>query len=152
MTMEELEAIVCEIRDSVRNIEKRLATLTVKQAAAQSPKGEIADDADLDGQYGDETIRKDPSAKYWEGESFAGCNLSGCSPEYLDAYARYKDACAYMNQKSGDESKAKYIDYDRKSARRARGWAKRLRGGWKPAVAPVQTEAFVADGQDDIPF
>lgn len=119
-------------------------------ATAKSTAGEVADDFDLDGKYGDEDIRKDPSKKYWTGDSFVGRKMSECTAEFLDAFAKYKDACAYMNEKSGDVEKAKYIGYDRKSARRARGWAKRLRDGFKAPVA--QMDAFPTPGSDDIPF
>lgn len=123
-----------------------LKRIDAKVSAGKSSGGETADDADLDGKYGNEEIRRDPSAKYWSGESYTGQRMSDCSAEYLDAFAKYKDACAYMNQKEGKEEKAKYVGYDRKSAARARGWAQRIRGGYKAPerAAPPQ--------DDDVPF
>lgn len=138
---EKLDAIL-EIVTGMR------ATLALS-TTAKSTAGEVADDADLDGKYGDEDLRKMPSAKYWKGDDFTGRKMSETTAEFLDAFAKYKDACAYMNEKSGDAEKAKYIGYDRKSARRARGWAKRLRDGFKPA-SPVATGD--ADDQGEIPF
>jgi hypothetical protein len=108
--------------------------------------GEVASDADLDGKYGDEEIRRDPTAKYWDGESYAGCRMSECPSDYLDAYAKYKDACAFMNAKEGKEDKAKYVGYDRKSAVRARGWAARVRAG------KVGVVSHNGGGDSDIPF
>jgi hypothetical protein len=125
------------------------APATASRAAA--PAGEVASDADLDGQYGDFEIRRDPTAKYWEGAPHVGRKCSQCPPEYLDALARYKDACAYMNEQSGDASKAKYIGYDRRDASRARGWAVRLRAAPPPAATAASSRE-PGDDSDEIPF
>lgn len=125
----------------------------------QAPAGEVASDADLDGEHGDQPVRRDPSAKYWTGQSYVGVRLSQCPPEYLDATAKYREACAYMNGKEGNPEKAKYIEYDKRDAARARGWAKRLREGWgaaklkgaKPAAA-VASFDDEDDASDHLPF
>lgn len=104
-------------------LEERLTALEAKVAGlveAMAP-------ADIDGKFGDPDIRKDPSAKYWSGESFQGRKMSQCTPEYLEAFAKYKEACAHMNEREGDPAKAKYVGYDRRDAKRARAWAERLR-------------------------
>jgi hypothetical protein len=136
-----------------------LKALAAGLLAAQMPSGgngACAGDADLDGKYGDPRVRKDPSAKYWTGESHVGMPLSACSPEYLDAFAKWKDACAYMNRKDGSEEKLKYAGYEEKDAARARGWAVRIRAGWKAAATetPKADEAAQTeeDNVDDIPF
>lgn len=122
--------------------------------AGGSKGGEVASDADLDGQYGDPEVRRDPSDRYWRGASYAGVALSACPPDYLDAFAKYKDSCAFMSEKEGSEKKKKYAEYDRRDAARARGWAARLRSGWRPkgAAPPVTDEDYDDGGDDGIPF
>lgn len=112
-------------------------------------RGEVADAGDLDSQWGDETIKRDPSAKYWSGDSYKDSPMSHCPADYLDAFAKYKDACAYANLKEGDAAKAKFADYDKRSARRARGWAARVRSG--QVTPPVKQPAASNDygGQSD---
>lgn len=133
-----------EILMIVKRIEASLSK-SKASASASKAEGDIATDADLDGKYGDEEIRRDPSSKYWDGGSYISRRMSECPADYLDAYAKYKNACAFMNEKEGKEDKAKYVGYDRKSAARARGWAQRLRVGYKaPERAPAQ--------EDDVPF
>jgi hypothetical protein len=138
-----------EILGRLDRIEAKLDALSRAKAAAPVAKaeGEIATADDLDGKFGNEEIRRDPSAKYWSGASYAGQRMSECPADYLEAYGKYKDACAYMNQKEGKEEKAKYVGYDRKSAARARGWAQRIRGGYKP---PAPVLAPIDDS--DVPF
>jgi hypothetical protein len=92
--------------------------------------GEVADVRDLDGQHGDPTIKYDPKPKYWEGSSYIGYRFSETEPDYLDAQAKYLDACAYMADKDQDEKKRSGARFKRKDAARARGWAARLRSGW----------------------
>lgn len=159
-------------------LEARVAALEsggAQRSHSASAAGEVADDADLDGQYGNEPIRKMPSTKYWSGDDFVGVRLSDCSPEFLDAFARYKDACAFMNEKKGDPATAKYTDYDRRDARRARGWRQRILDGvvtraprpaqpsgytpGAPAVkaptykAPTyEAPAYAGMSEDEIPF
>jgi hypothetical protein len=73
--------------------------------------------------HDDEKIFKDPSAKYWPGRSYKDAKLSVCPADFLRAYAKYKDACAFMARKEADPEKAKYADRDAKSAALARAWA-----------------------------
>lgn len=116
-------------------LKARVAAWPAVAAPASGP-AEAATDADLDGQWGDEPVRRDPSAKYWTGQSYVGTKLSLCPPDYLDALARYKDACSYMSAKDPSPEKQKYAGYDKRDAARARGWAARLRSGWKDPHAP----------------
>lgn len=150
-----------------KSIEERIAAL---EAAVFSRGGSTsnsdddtkpASDADLDGQYGDPQVRKDPTAKYWTGKSYVGKKLSQCPADYLRAFARYKQACAFMNDKAGDPQKAKYAGYDRKDAARAVGWALRIESGRSaapPSPAPQSGGGdFASDFGDaydteEIPF
>lgn len=137
------------------SIDKRMASGAAQAAAKQSSGGAVATDSDLDSQWGDEPIKKMPTAKYWQGDDFTGSTMSECPADFLDAFAKYKEACAYMGDKSaaaGDEKKAKYAGYDRKSAARARGWAKRIREG--KVVQKTRDESWAPSNtpDDDIPF
>jgi hypothetical protein len=117
--------------------------------------GAIASDADLDSQYGDEEIRRGPSEKYWQGRDFTGCRMSELTAEELLAYARYKDAGATANAREGKPDRAKYIAYDRRSAARARGWAKRLEAQQASSGSRSSTPTWSpppAGVDDDIPF
>lgn len=141
--------------DAMEDLRKRVAALemTLKRVIAAfggAPQGgaAVADDADLDSKYGDPPVKRDPSAKYWTGASMVGRTLSECPPDYLDAFARYKDACAYANEKEGDPDKAKYVGYDRKDAARARGWAARMRSG---RIATPQMSAQTGGASHVVP-
>ena len=141
--MSELEAL----KARVTAIEARLAVVEENKPAAASSPG-VADDADLDSEWGDEVIKKDP--KRWiekGGESFAGCRMSECPPDYLMAVASLFDWMAdqdekkgktYVNKKTGKEQPT--APFSRKSAARARGWAKRNKDK-APAPAPTQATA-----------
>ncbi|WP_437310099.1 hypothetical protein [Sorangium sp. So ce388] len=144
MTPEQYAVILHELRELRREVAELKASAAAgarsNGASGGAPvnsrgggDGAVADDRDLDGDHGDPTIKYDPSARYWSGESFAGYRFSETAPEYLDAMAKYLDACAYMAEKDADEKKRKGAVYKRKDAARARGWAARLRRGWQPS-------------------
>lgn len=140
----------------VSRLEVAIAELKAGGGASPKPppptEGVVATDYDLDCEWGNEDIRKDIKEKYWAGESQIGRRMSECPAEFLDGYARYKDASAHMNEKSGDADRAKYIGYDRKSAARARGWAARIRAG-KPLPIPRAVAAPAPPpADDDFPF
>ena len=126
-------------------VEERLTMLEAKVAGLV----EAAQPADIDGKFGDPEIRKDPSPKYWTGESFQGRKMSACSPDYLEAFAKYKEACAFMNEREGDATKAKYVGYDRRDAKRARAWAERLRKQPPKASGFAAAAVSVGPSADD---
>ena len=152
LTNEELETRLKALEKDVAALKKpKPAAAAV--APAEPPASPTATNADLDGPHGDDPVRRDPSAKYWEGESHVGDKLSACPVTYLDALVRYKLACAYMSAK--DPAKAKYAEYDARDAARAKGWAARLRAGWQPpggVGAVAQDDDGVGLGADEIPF
>jgi len=133
---------LAEILRTVQRIEK---TLAKGAPAATAPAGPatsiIASDSELDSQYGDPEVRKDPPK--WDGAIYAGHRYSQTTPEYLDSLAGFFDWKAGKYDEAANaapgtpeaEAKVKYARYARKDAARARGWAKRLRAGWKPAAA-----------------
>ena len=127
--------------------------------------GDVASDRDLDGKYGNPQIKFDPKEKYWSGESYKGYRFSETTPEYLDAVAKYLEACAHMADRDGTEDGRKKASFKRMDAARARGWARRLRSGWQPADSgglardasgnlfdPETGEVGGYDNGDDIPF
>ena len=100
---------------------------------ASGAGGGVASDADLDGKYGDPIARFCP--RDWHGENFKGCSFSGCSPEFLDQVAASLDYFAQRAEKNNETTKngKPVAPFNRADAARARGWAKRIRAGWKPA-------------------
>ena len=97
-------------------------------------------DAMLNGPHGDPVVKaKDP--RDWTGEPMQGRKFSECPPEYLDLLADRYDYFATKAETSKREAtdddelqKAeKSLKYAVLDAKRARGWAARLRAGY---VAP----------------
>lgn len=136
---------------TLESLEARVAALEA-QAKPAPAAGAVADDRDLDSQYGDPTIRFGLKERYWpQPDEHIGRKFSECEPEYLDATAKYLDACAYMARKNATpETKAeaeKKAGYKERDAARARGWAARIR----KAGAPYATAAEESDSEG-IPF
>ncbi len=121
--------VLNEMRKHTALLERILAALG-NGPAANAP---AASDSDLDGAHGDPVVKaKDP--RDWSGEPMRGRKFSECPPAYLDMVADRAEHFARKNAEAGDEKKA---GYDRRDARRARGWAARLRSGWTaPVVDP----------------
>ena len=120
---------------------KELLALSKSKRATTAPTGTVADDHDLDSQYGDELVKFKPHN--WMGQDFKGARMSECSPEFLDQLA---DAYAYFARRNDEhgEKTDKGVPkstYDRRSERRARGWAARKRAGWVASVAPTMMTA-----------
>jgi hypothetical protein len=130
-----------DVLDILRSIDASLQHLVaLAEARAQRLTGAagptVSDDADLSSKYGDEKIKFLP--RDWSGEDFKGQPMSLCSAPFLLQYAAALDYFAAKNDRDGakaDNGTPKSV-YDLRSARRARGWAKRLANGWKPAPAP----------------
>jgi hypothetical protein len=142
------------IEERLAALEARLAKLEARPAAPAGGGGggSAATDSELDAKFGDREIKRMPSPKYWPGEeSFLGKRMSECSPEFLDAFARYKDACSFMKEKSPkDDKDLQYAQYDKNDARLARGWAKRIRERGPAQVtlpgAAVEEERYGTSG------
>lgn len=120
-------------------------------AAGGSSAGAVAPDHDLDSEYGDPEIRRDP--KRWTGDSFVGHRYSQTPPEYLDTLASQLDWQADRDEESDarDNKGRPKAQYARRDAARARGWAARLRAGFVAAPPPPR-EAEPEIAPDDIPF
>ncbi len=122
-------------------------------AAARTATGGVADDHDLDSEWGDPSIKYGLKVKYWkeQPDPNIGFKFSECTPEYLDATAKYYDACAYMKRKDGTPESIKVAGYKDRDAARARGWAARIRarGGASFATKAEEQDALEADA---LPF
>jgi hypothetical protein len=116
----------------LKSIDASLKAL-VGRASAQTTSATVASDADLDGQYGDPEVKaKDP--RDWTGPSMKGLRFSRCPAEYLDMVADRLDYFCSTNPGATEEDHKK-LKYQRLDAARARGWAKRIRAGYKPPAA-----------------
>jgi hypothetical protein len=154
-------------------VDARLAALEARMAALEARlaggatggvvapqavgQGAIATDYDLDSEWGDEIVKKDPPR--WRGESFAGCKMSQCSADYLNELAGFFDWKAMKDAEQGSYKNAKgeivptKPQYAQKSAARARGWAKRNAGlSTAPAANGNDNGASQQSDQDEIPF
>ncbi len=113
----------------------------------------IATDYEMSGKYGDPAVKFSPRA--FTGGTLKGRPMSQCPPEGLDALAEAFDEFAVKNDRLGavDAKGKPKGDWDRKSAKLARGWAARIRSGWKPPVqeptsfgGPASSGGFADDG------
>jgi hypothetical protein len=153
------EQLLTEIRDALVELvavtKAKLAILPpgVKPTVAWSAQEKtIASDHELDHPtYGDPPIMTAP--RDWTGPFIVGQRMSESEPVLLDLVA---DRCDYFAQKNDRERavtdkgvpKSKY---DRAKAAKARGWAARLRKGYKPPAPPPMDET--PDwGDDSAPF
>ena len=127
-----------DVTAQLKRIEGKLDALlarggTSKPSAGgkRSPtNGGVADDKELTGEHGDPEAKwcpqkyRDPDTDElldYTGDDETGKPFSECNPIFLEAYAQSLEYAA-DNPKPGKE---KYADYNRRDARRARGWAKR---------------------------
>lgn len=130
--------------EKIATTQERIAVCAEAVNARRSAPGStggpgVASDRDLDSQYGDPQVKKQPRG--WNGPNQVGKRYSQTSPEFLDMMADFLDWKAGKNDEDAadetaeaeDRSSAKkFAKYARADAARARGWAARLRAGWKP--------------------
>lgn len=126
------------IEQTLRAILATLSAGQTRPATTPTSGGSV----DLDSDFGNFAIRKDPPR--WKGQSYVGRRLSECPPEYLDMLADFCDWKAGKDEADGSPEKLKYAGYARKDAARARGWADRLRAGWRQPTLP--------GADSDVPF
>lgn len=112
---------------------KKLVAIAEKRKAGSEPQ--VADDRDLDGPHGNETVKFTPRGWHDSDGIYKGNPMSQCPPAFLDLLGEAFESFAKKNADKGDDKKA---GYEKRSAARARGWARRLRDGWKPAQASAQ--------------
>lgn len=137
--MEKLASDMARLLEVADRIDKKLgagAAATLSQAVTSA--GTVADDADLDGKYGDPIIRMNIPAFKWSGEQHKGKKMSAVrDADFLDAYALQLEWSADEDVKKGktytdkNTGEVKLSDgkLSRNDAARSRGWAKRVRAG-----------------------
>jgi len=113
-----------EILAELRAVRAELAEIKLLLPSGPPP-GSVAPASDLDSQYGDVEIKKDP--KRWRGEPLAPIRMSQAPADYLEEVASFKDWQAEQEEAKGTEDGRKKAGYCRKDAARARGWALRAR-------------------------
>jgi len=119
----------------LQSIDASLKAL-LRQSAGGGGGLEVADDRDLDSQYGDPQVKFNP--RDWRGDSCKGLTMSQCPAEFLDLLAGTFEYFAKQAEANNEETASgkPVALYKRKDAARARGWAKRIRGGWKADAGP----------------
>lgn len=126
------------------SIDASLRTLVKQQKA-----GAVADDRDLDSQYGNPKVTFNP--RDWPGVSCKGRQMSDCPAEFLDLLASaleyFADQAEEKNEKTNTGNPV--APYKRKDAARARGWAKRIREGRVPAAASTARPNGWAETADE---
>lgn len=118
----------------LRSIDASLKLLVKQQRPAS-----VADDRDLDSQYGNPEVKFNP--RDWTGPSFKGARMSECDPTFLlmlaDTFDYFADKAEENDERtSGGKAVA---PYKRKDAARARGWAKRIQDGKVPATVATDS-------------
>ena|SRR5437773_1083607 len=137
-TQEQALALLTSIDRALKQI------LAVLQQAVPKP---VADDTELDNPKADEEIKVDP--RDWTGPSYKGARLSDAPAAFLELLAQTYDYFAEKNDRAGamtDKGVPK-SDFDRRTARRARGFAHRNREHPPTTRAP---DPWLTDR--DVPF
>ncbi len=151
MTMTDISKLQSTLDDAITRLARIEAMISKPsaQASAASASGEVASGRDLEGDYGDPIVKRDP--KRWTGPSEAGRRMSECSSAFLECLAEFTDWCAGQAESknemtSGNKPRAPYL---RKDAARARGHAARNRG--KPSAPAPAAEGDAAGNYDPNP-
>lgn len=152
------EARLAAIEARLAAVEARLASTPATTSSIKG--GAVASDADLDSEYGDEVIKKDPK-KWLEqgGESYVGCKMSECPSEYLRMLASLFDWMADKDEEQGktftdrNGKERPVAPINRKKAARARGWALRNEGRARSYAGNTHDGGATGGTADmDIPF
>jgi hypothetical protein len=148
-----LDDVWAELR-AIRAMLEHASTEKPASRVATTNGAAVADDSDLDGEWGDPIVKKDPSR--WKGDSYAGSRMSQCPSDYLRAVASLVDWQADQDEKTNhvytnkEGKQVPTAPFKRRDAARARGWAKRNEGRAVQAQPFDATTGEVGDG--DIPF
>jgi hypothetical protein len=120
--------------DALVGLARKAAGVTVGDGAPVH-----AGDTELDQPDADEVVKMNP--RDWSGDDFKGTRMSLCPPAFLEQLALVYDYFAKKNDDQGllDTQGRPKSFYDKRTARRARGWAARLRAT-AGKEAPVRQE------------
>jgi hypothetical protein len=155
-----------EILATIADIRRGLDTLEAQVTGAAPPQRqtvnaalglpEPASDADLDSQYGDPEVRKDP--KDWQGQTLVGAKYSQCPADFLKMLAGLLMWQARKDEEAGKVTAKGHpvADFKRKDAARALGWLRRIEAARAPrrSAGPsgVTGRGSMADEGDIPPF
>lgn len=151
-----LRAHLDYLERNARAMDPTLPASPPRSVAAASALPEPAGDTDLDGQYGDPAVFKDPPR--WSGPSFAGAKFSDCPPDYLRTLA---DFLMWRARKCDEEGKTTKSGQPQsaflaRDAARALGWARRGESKSTPrrpaAPSGVTGRGSMADEEEPPPF
>lgn len=133
---------------------------TIRAAAGMAPHAlheaaapAVADDADLDSEWGNPQVRKNPPR--WQGQDCAGLKYSDCPPDFLDTLAGFLDwQAGKADEKNETLNNGKPRSmYLRKDAARARGHAARIRAKAAPRRPTNPTgRGSMNEPDEDVPF
>jgi hypothetical protein len=125
---------------------------TLKRMLTAQTAPSIASDNDLDGKFGNPPVRFMPKA--WTGASYKDKPFSACPPELLDLVAESLDWLAQKAETNNELTVGgkPVAQYKRLDAARARGWAKRLRNGWKSTDQYADDPLLGGDPNEIDPF
>jgi hypothetical protein len=143
-------ALIAQARSLLDDAEARLTGQPVQRTATKGLPAP-ADDADLDGQYGNPVVHKDPPK--WTGQTYAGAPFSDCPPDYLRILA---DLLVWRAGKADEEGRTTkggkpQSEFLRKDAARALGWMQRNER--KAAPRPKAKPTSLNDPDDsEVPF
>ncbi len=136
--LQRLEALEVLVREQVSRIEKLERVIAGLGAVFGGGGADAATDRELDHpQHGDPEVKLIPRDAVGMGVN-KGQRFSRCSADFLEILAESYDFFASKNEASGakdGKGNPKSV-WDRKTARLARGWARRIRCGWTPPPAP----------------
>jgi hypothetical protein len=156
-----LSNILTELKGIRAELTKGGGKAEARSSAPAASGGAVANDRELDSEYGNPAVRKDP--KRWNADvngSYAGCNFSECPADYLDCLADLFDWMGDKDDEDGKQYNGKPASiYKRKDAARARGWSQRKRNGWQPPAKQQRQSEESGDvggnpeiTDSDIPF
>jgi hypothetical protein len=138
------EVLLTEIRDalvelvSLSKVKPNILPPGVKPTVAWSAHEKtIASDHELDHPtYGDPVVKSAP--RDWNGPFVPGAKMSEHPAEFLDLLADRYDYFATKNDREKAVTEKGYpkSKFDRAAAAKARGWAARIRKGYKPPAPP----------------
>jgi len=103
---------------------------------------------ELDGKYGNPLVRNDPPK--WTGPSQRGKPYSHCPPDFLESLAGFLEWQAKKDDEQNrvDSKQRLTSTFKRLDARRARGWALRIKSGWQQGGSQDTSLVPVPRAQD----
>lgn len=151
-----LLADIAEAQAALHRAETTLRAVTGQAPHAVHAPPQVADDADLDSQWGNPQVRKNPPR--WQGQDCTGLSYSDCPPEFLDTLAGFLDwQAGKAEEKNETTTQGKPRGpLIRRDAARCRGWAARIRAKTtahrKPAAGVTNPTGRGSMNDDDVPF